>query len=115
MLRERGAVTLGSGAAVVHAVHAGRRAHGARRSLPVDNHAALSWKLHRWLWPQLSADEQTEAIRQARSARAELTTGAGTEDHTLRRIAGLPDTAAATAMLASLDAHVWAELGAVSR
>jgi len=73
-------------------------------------HAALSWKLHQWLWPQLSADEQRDAVAAAAAARAELALDPGERDAELRTIAGLPDAVAASAMLAQLDATVWSAI-----
>jgi hypothetical protein len=71
-------------------------------------HAALSWQLHAWLWPRLDAAEQSAVIAAVRQARAELVVA--DEAPELHAIAGLPDRAAATAMLADLDQTVWATI-----
>lgn len=83
---------------------------GAMRSIARDEakHAALSWRLHRWLWPQLSAAERASALAAAGPARAELVERAGEPDAELREVAGLPDAEAGRAMLAALDETVWA-------
>ena len=72
-------------------------------------HAALSWKLHGWLWPQLSLEERTAALAAAAAARAELV-GCGEPDAELRGTVGLPDAIAAASMLAQLDATVWTSI-----
>ena len=70
-------------------------------------HAALSWRIHRWVWPLLSSDERSAALAAAAGARGELADRAGEPDAELREITGLPDTAAGRAMLAALDDVVW--------
>jgi len=82
---------------------------GAMRSIARDEakHAALSWRLHRWVWPQLSDDERRDAVAATAAARAELADRAGEPDAELREVAGLPDAVSGRAMLAALDAVVW--------
>ncbi len=72
-------------------------------------HAALSWRIHGWLWPQLSSDERRAALAAAAGARGELADGAGEPVAELREVAGLPDAAAGRAMLAALDEVVWSK------
>ena len=72
-------------------------------------HAALSWRLHRWLWPRLSSDERRAALAAAAGARGELVDRAGEPDAELREIAGLPDADAGRAMLAALGEVVWSK------
>ena len=72
-------------------------------------HAALSWRLHRWLAPQLSARDRRAVTSAALAARAELA-DAPAEHAELHRVAGLPEPAAARTMLAALDAQVWTAL-----
>jgi hypothetical protein len=86
---------------------------GAMRAIARDEakHAALSWRIQRWLWPQLSADARRAALAAAADARAELI-GAGESDADLREVAGLPDAAASRTMLAALDEVVWSQLPA---
>ena len=74
------------------------------------SHAALAWRLHQWLWPQLSAVERSTLIARADAARAELRVPAGPDDAELSRLAGLPDAAARSHMLGELDRTVWATL-----
>jgi hypothetical protein len=73
-------------------------------------HAALSWRLHQWLWAKLSGEERRTLTARADAARAELRGAAGGEDAELSRVAGLPDAAATHHMLAELDRTVWATL-----
>ena len=82
---------------------------GTMRSIARDEakHAALSWRLHRWLWPRLSPAERREAATAMAAARAELADRAGEPDAELREVAGLPDAVAGRAMLAALDEAVW--------
>jgi hypothetical protein len=70
-------------------------------------HAALSWRIHGWLWPRLSADERRAALAAAVRARGELADRAGEPDAELRELAGLPDPVAGRAVLAALDDVVW--------
>lgn len=88
-----------------------RELRGAMGAIARDEakHAALSWRLHRWLWPKLSGEDQRAALAAAAGARAELQGGAGERDAELREVAGLPDAAAARAMLAALGDVVWSK------
>ncbi|MBS1123309.1 MAG: ferritin [Deltaproteobacteria bacterium] len=72
-------------------------------------HATLSWRIHAWLSPQLSPDERRELADAAETVRRELADGAE-PDVDLTRVLGVPDGPVASAMLAQLDATVWAEL-----
>jgi hypothetical protein len=72
-------------------------------------HAALAWRLHQWLWAQLSGEERSALAARADAARAELRAPV-VEDAELSRVAGLPDTVASSHMLAALDRTVWAAL-----
>jgi len=82
---------------------------GAMRAIARDEakHAALSWRIQRWLWPQLSDHERRAALTAAADARVELVDRAGESDAELREVAGLPDAVAGRAMLAALDDGVW--------
>ena len=84
---------------------------GAMSSIARDEakHAALSWRIHGWLWPRLSSDERRAALAAAAGARGELADRAGEPDAELREVAGLPDAAAGRAMLAALDDVVWSK------
>jgi hypothetical protein len=72
-------------------------------------HASLAWRIQRWLAPRLAAHERASVGEAAAVARAELGTEATSDarEPALQRTLGLPAPAAATAMLAALDARVW--------
>ena len=104
--------TYGAVLASYQARAAGDRAlRGAMSAIARDEarHAALSWHIHRWLWPQLSSDERRAALAAAAGARTELADSAGEPDAELREVAGLPDAVAGRMMLAALDDVVWSK------
>lgn len=72
-------------------------------------HAALSWRIHAWVSPQLSPDERRELANAAATVRSELAGGAE-PDVELTGVLGVPDARVASVLLAQLDATVWAEL-----
>ena len=69
-------------------------------------HAALSWRLHRWLAPRLAPSTRIAIADAMRAARAELADAPATAS-ALCTTAGIPGVAATNALLARLDAHVW--------
>jgi len=71
-------------------------------------HAALSWRLHRWLAPRLADRERRALAEAANAARAELA-DAPAEAAELHHVAGLPQPETARAMLAALETHVFAD------
>ncbi len=77
-------------------------------------HAALAWRIQRWLAPRLAAADRIVVAEASARARTELaaeaTTDAVTLEPSLQRTLGLPPPAAASAMLASLAAQVWSSL-----
>ena len=72
-------------------------------------HAALSWRLHRWLAPRLDARERRAVADATAAARTELA-GARAEAAEVCRVAGVPQPEVARAMLAALDAEVFVAL-----
>ena len=73
-------------------------------------HAALAWRIQRWLQPRLGAEDRRVMLAAIAAARAELATTMLVRDPTLVQTLGLPAPAAATAMLAELDTRVWSPL-----
>ncbi|HET9990570.1 MAG TPA: ferritin-like domain-containing protein [Kofleriaceae bacterium] len=71
-------------------------------------HALLSWQLHRWAAPRLG--DRDAVLAAASTARAELSAEANIAQPELHGVLGVPAPAAATAMLAELDARVWSPL-----
>ncbi|MEO8553227.1 MAG: ferritin-like domain-containing protein [Kofleriaceae bacterium] len=72
-------------------------------------HAALSWRIQRWVMPRLALADRPAVLATAARARAEL--AISTTEPALQSTLGLPAPAAATAMLGELDARVWSPLG----
>lgn len=87
----------------------------AMRSIARDEarHSALSWRIHAWVVPRLSAEERRELARAVGAVREELERGVE-ENAELCRVLGIPDAAAAKALLAQLDATVWNGLAAMA-
>jgi len=73
-------------------------------------HAALAWRIQRWLLRRLGADDRRTMLAASTAARTELSTTMLVRDPTLVQTLGLPAPAAATAMLAELDTRVWSPL-----
>jgi hypothetical protein len=71
-------------------------------------HALLSWQIQRWAGPRVR--DRDAILAAASTARAELTAEANVVQPELHRVLGVPAPAAATAMLAELDARVWSPL-----
>lgn len=71
-------------------------------------HALLSWQLHRWAAPRLP--DRDAVLAAASTARAELAAEAAIVQPEVHGVLGVPAPAAATAMLAELDARVWSPL-----
>ena len=68
-------------------------------------HAQLAWKVHAWLVPRLAETDRARVLAQARAARAAL---GDLPPPALVCRAGLPDPTTQRALLARLDAEVWA-------
>jgi len=100
-----GAVVAGYQARAAHDPEV-RRAM-ARIAKDETKHAALSWRLHQWLLPQLSAAERAEVTAAMSAARADLRAAIKAEMPEVHHLVGLPSVEAAHAMLADLDAQVW--------
>jgi hypothetical protein len=73
-------------------------------------HAALAWRIQRWLLPRLGVEDRRTMLAASTAARVELSTTMLVRDPTLVQTLGLPAPAAATAMLADLDTRVWSPL-----
>ena len=71
-------------------------------------HAALAWRIQRWVMPRLPVSDRHAVLAAAAIARAEL--AVHTTEPALHATLGLPAPAAATAMLSELDARVWSPL-----
>lgn len=77
-------------------------------ALDETRHAALSWEIARWLWPQLSAEEQAQC-REAQSKaitalQAEIANEPSAE---LVRLAGFPTAAQASCLFSQLEEALW--------
>ena len=102
--------TYGAAVAAYQARAAGdRRIRRAMATIARDEaaHAALAWRVHRWLAPQLDAATQARVRDASRAARAKLFASA-------KRAsvpgAGLPSVATAHHLLSALDACLWQTL-----
>lgn len=71
-------------------------------------HAALSWAIHEWVMPQLTASQQAH-IRQAQAAAVEVLAQKFLhEEHPLvRQAVGLPQQAEAASLFQQLRTHLW--------
>jgi hypothetical protein len=104
--------TFGAAMALWQARHASdAEVRGAMTEIAEDEcrHAALSWRVARWLDGKLAEHERARVLRAARAAiealREEISRA---QDPDQRDVAGLPSAAEAAALLALLEQHVWA-------
>lgn len=94
-----------------HAPSAALRRHFRALATDETRHAALSWRLHAWLLPQLSADERATLTHAVREAREALQLSARREpDPALRAFAGLPSGPDAGALHDRLAGALFAAL-----
>lgn len=71
-------------------------------------HAAFSWELHEWLWPQLDATQQLEVRKALAVAVATLEREVAEEPRAqAHAVAGMPTAAHAQALVAALEAELW--------
>ena len=71
-------------------------------------HAALSWDIHRWVWPQLTPQEQQKCQEVADTAIQELEASIQEEPPTsLAKIAGLPPAQKAQEMFQQVKTLLW--------
>jgi hypothetical protein len=71
-------------------------------------HAALSFRLHRWLAPRLGAEDQARIRAEARRAIEDLRTAAASPSASeLVRDAGVPDPFTGLSMMRALEDEVW--------
>ncbi len=91
-----------------HAEHEVFRAVMGRVAEEESGHADLSWKIHRWVMPQLSEAERQHIYQAQQEAVADLENSFKVEnDEALRLAVGLPDVADAARLIRELRIQLW--------